>query len=168
MKPELRERLARLGPIRDVPRVASGSPADFVLSPVDGLQQVKTIPAITALAYRGMALATAKRAIEEMVVEGTVSVHVPTVENFATFIADLYQHGVAAHRIGTVVIDVKALRAKLGLTQAEFARRYALDIDTLQNWEQGRCQPDRPAQAYLRAIAAAPDAVAAAQVEAPA
>ncbi|MEO1453047.1 MAG: helix-turn-helix domain-containing protein [Pseudomonadota bacterium] len=33
---------------------------------------------------------------------------------------------------------VKALRARLGLTQQEFAIRYDLELSTIKNWEQGR------------------------------
>lgn len=33
---------------------------------------------------------------------------------------------------------VKALRAKLGLTQEQFADRYDLELSTIKNWEQGR------------------------------
>ena len=63
------------------------------------------------------------------------------------------------------IVDVKPLRAALGLTQEQFALRFDLDIDAVQNWEQGRCKPDRATLAYLRAIAAAPREVAAAQEE---
>jgi len=35
-------------------------------------------------------------------------------------------------------IDVKGLRERLELTQAEFSRMIGVSIKTLQNWEQGR------------------------------
>lgn len=47
----------------------------------------------------------------------------------------------------------KTLRRALGLTQEEFAARYRIPVGTLRDWEQGRTEPDRPARAYLRAIA---------------
>lgn len=56
-------------------------------------------------------------------------------------------------------VDVRALRASLGLSRAEFAGRYALDPRAVQDWEQGRRQPDRAARAYLAVIARRPDAV---------
>ena len=34
----------------------------------------------------------------------------------------------------------------------EFAARYGLSVGTLRDWEQGRSQPDRPAQTLLRVI----------------
>lgn len=57
------------------------------------------------------------------------------------------------------VVDVRAVRAATGLSRAEFARRYALDPRAVQDWEQGRRQPDRAARAYLVVIARRPDAV---------
>lgn len=51
---------------------------------------------------------------------------------------------------------VRGLRERLGLTQAEFADRFALSQRTIQEWEQGRSQPDAPARALLRIIAHSP------------
>lgn len=36
---------------------------------------------------------------------------------------------------------IKTLRKKLGLSQAEFAKRYKLSVRTLQQWEQGISEP---------------------------
>lgn len=55
--------------------------------------------------------------------------------------------------------DVKAIRARLGLTQADFAARFGFDVRAVENWEQGRRQPERPARALLRVIEREPDAV---------
>ena len=56
-------------------------------------------------------------------------------------------------------VDVLGLRESLGLTQLEFATRFGLDLDAVQNWEQGRTRPDRNARILLRVIATAPSAV---------
>lgn len=53
----------------------------------------------------------------------------------------------------------KTLRRALRLTQEEFAARYRIPIGTLRDWEQGRCEPDQPAQAYLAVIARDPEGV---------
>ncbi len=53
----------------------------------------------------------------------------------------------------------KTLRRALGLTQQEFAARYHIPLATLQDWEQGRSQPDQTAHAYLTVIAHDPEAV---------
>jgi len=52
--------------------------------------------------------------------------------------------------------QVKIIRRALGLTQEEFAVRYRIPLGTLRDWEQGRSEPDQPARAYLKVIAAEP------------
>ena len=56
-------------------------------------------------------------------------------------------------------IDVKAIRAKLGMTQEEFAWRFGFSVNTLRHWEQGLRQPEGPTRAYLLVIDRAPKAV---------
>ena len=56
-------------------------------------------------------------------------------------------------------VDVKAIRTRLGLSQAEFARRYAVSPRSLQEWEQGRRHPEGAVRAYLTVIANDPHAV---------
>ena len=53
----------------------------------------------------------------------------------------------------------KTLRRALALTQEEFAVRYHIPLGTLRDWEQGRCEPDQPARAYLAVIANDPEGV---------
>jgi putative transcriptional regulator len=55
--------------------------------------------------------------------------------------------------------DVKGLRKRLGLTQAEFARHFGLSRRTIEQWEQGRAIPDRPARILLAVIESDPRAV---------
>ena len=55
---------------------------------------------------------------------------------------------------------VRTLRRQISLTQEEFAARYHIPIGTLRDWEQGRSEPDAPARAYLKVIAADPEGVA--------
>ncbi len=57
-------------------------------------------------------------------------------------------------------IDVRRIRTKLGMTQAQFAREFGFSVDTLRHWEQGRRMPDGAARAYLKVIDHAPKAVA--------
>lgn len=56
--------------------------------------------------------------------------------------------------------EVSAIRRRSGLSQAAFAAAYGLNLRTLQDWEQGRSQPDGPARAYLLVIDREPRAVA--------
>jgi putative transcriptional regulator len=55
--------------------------------------------------------------------------------------------------------QVRALRAKLGLSQAQFARRFGFTLDTVRQYEQGRQRPSGPAATLLRVIEADPKAV---------
>jgi putative transcriptional regulator len=55
--------------------------------------------------------------------------------------------------------DVKAIRNRLGLSQSAFAGRFGFSVRTVQQWEQGRAVPDRPARILLRLIETAPQAV---------
>jgi putative transcriptional regulator len=55
------------------------------------------------------------------------------------------------------VPDVRAIRARLGLSQAAFAEAYQIPLATLKGWEQGRRHPDATASAYLNVIAHLPD-----------
>jgi putative transcriptional regulator len=59
----------------------------------------------------------------------------------------------------------KTLRRALALSQEEFAARYHIPIGTLRDWEQGRCEPDQPARAYLTVIAHDPEGVKRALIE---
>ncbi len=56
-------------------------------------------------------------------------------------------------------VDVAALRHRLNLSQAAFARTYGLDVKALQAWEQARRQPDRTARILLAVIGHEPEAV---------
>ena len=57
------------------------------------------------------------------------------------------------------LIDVRAIRTKLGMTQDEFAGRFGFSVNTLRHWEQGKRQPEGPTRAYLLVIDRAPKAV---------
>ncbi len=49
-------------------------------------------------------------------------------------------------------VDTRAIRSKLRLSQSEFASQYGFSLRTLQEWEQGRAQPDNAVRAYLTVI----------------
>ena len=53
---------------------------------------------------------------------------------------------------------VRQVRARCGLTQAAFAARIEVPVETVRNWEQGKRSPRGPARALLKLIATAPDA----------
>jgi putative transcriptional regulator len=51
----------------------------------------------------------------------------------------------------------KGIRARTHLTQAEFAARIGVPIETVRNWEQGKRSPRGPARALLKMIDHAPE-----------
>jgi putative transcriptional regulator len=51
----------------------------------------------------------------------------------------------------------RGVRARTKLTQAQFAARIDVPIETVRNWEQGKRSPRGPARALLKVIDKAPD-----------
>ena len=51
----------------------------------------------------------------------------------------------------------RRVRSQTRLTQAEFAARIGVPIETVRNWEQGKRRPRGPAQALLKLLDQAPD-----------
>ena len=51
----------------------------------------------------------------------------------------------------------RRVRSQTRLTQAEFATRIGVPIETVRNWEQGKRQPRGPARALLKLLDLAPD-----------
>jgi DNA-binding transcriptional regulator YiaG len=155
----LKEKLARLGPSRAVDLNRSGSSVILVMTLSSSLREVRTIDAIFALRRCGVPPLMAKRAIEHLVDEGRAVVIAPLVGDVASLAVDLKAAGVSARPRVPKAVSLRDIRSKLGLSQEEFALRFNLDIDTVQNWEQGRRTPDVAAENYLRVIEADPTAV---------
>jgi len=73
----------------------------------------------------------------------------------------------AAHQRGDIEleqawpkpIDVKAIRKRVKMSQAEFSKAYRISKRALQEWEQGGRQPDSAARAYLTVISKEPAVV---------
>lgn len=59
--------------------------------------------------------------------------------------------------VRTATLDVAALRAAFKLSQRKFAALLGISVDTLQNWEQQRRQPEGPAKVLLRIAATHPE-----------
>ena len=57
------------------------------------------------------------------------------------------------------VVDVKALRNRLGLSQAVFAARYGFSVDAIRQYERKRRIPSGAIRTLLTVIAHEPDAV---------
>jgi putative transcriptional regulator len=60
---------------------------------------------------------------------------------------------------GVAAREVRRARQRTGLSQAQFAERYHINLARLKDWEQGRFMPDTVALAYLKVIKSDPEAV---------
>jgi len=87
-------------------------------------------------------------------------------EDFAKLVASIREAGqIRAGRrkaTRTFVVGapaIKSIRRKLGVSQLQFALMIGVSLRTLQNWEQGRRQPQGPAKVLLRVAARSPKAV---------
>ena len=55
--------------------------------------------------------------------------------------------------------EIKALRKRLGMSQAEFSKAYCIQLPTLLHWEHGIRAPQGPARVLLFLIDKIPDVV---------
>ena len=56
-------------------------------------------------------------------------------------------------------VDVKKIRARLGLSQQAFAATYGFALPAVRDWEQGRRHPERSARILLKIVQNDPKAV---------
>jgi putative transcriptional regulator len=61
-----------------------------------------------------------------------------------------------SHEVEPDAAYARGVRARTRLTQAEFASRIGVPIETVRNWEQGKRSPRGPARALLKVIDKAP------------
>ena len=67
--------------------------------------------------------------------------------------------GARVHEVEVPDVDVARIRARTGLSQAQFARSIGVARGTLLNWEQGRRRPTGPARVLLAVIDRRPSVV---------
>ena len=70
-----------------------------------------------------------------------------------------HKTGAIVHEVSVPEVNVADIRAKTGLSQAEFARSIGVAKGTLLNWEHGRRKPHGPAQVLLALIEQKPSVV---------
>ena len=153
----LKELLARPAPIRTGSRARSGIHADLALRASGPLLQPVSVA--RTLIRHGLGLRKAHATLNRLAEGETVVVRMPAcdLDELRREFSDLNVAVTPRHVPEDV--DVRAVRDRLGLTQLEFAARFGLDLDAVQNWEQGRTRPDRNARILLQVIATAPEAV---------
>jgi len=63
------------------------------------------------------------------------------------------------HVVPVAVPDVRAVRERLRMSQAELAEMFCVSPATVRHWERGERRPEGPARLLLRLIEREPDAV---------
>lgn len=56
-------------------------------------------------------------------------------------------------------LDVKNVRAKMGMSQPQFASAFGISVSTLRHWERGDRSPQGPALVLLNVVDKEPQAV---------
>ena len=67
--------------------------------------------------------------------------------------------GKAARTTAVALTAAADARAKVGVSQSEFATLLGVSVRTLQDWEQGRREPSGAAKTLLRIAASTPEAI---------
>ena len=74
------------------------------------------------------------------------------------------KRGESARRTRVVLPEAAQARARMAMTQSEFALLLGVSARTLQDWEQGRREPTGAAKTLLRVAVAHPEVLRALQV----
>jgi len=148
-KLSLKAALERRGATQDVRRGPSDTRTLDVLLETATLPQPVEVARV--LKRHGLSLRKAHEAINKLAETKTAIVAIPA-EACDQLGADLLAFGVTSKRVTRPDVDPKRVRETSGLSQTDFARLYGLELDTLQNWEQGRNKPDSVAQIYLSIV----------------
>ena len=61
------------------------------------------------------------------------------------------------HKISPV--DIKNIRADVGMSQREFATAFGISVSTLRHWERGDRRPNGPALVLLNVLSREPETV---------
>ena len=54
-----------------------------------------------------------------------------------------------SRRFDVIPPNVRRIRQRFSASQSGFAKMLGVSVDTIQNWEQGRCSPTGPARVLL-------------------
>ena len=157
---ELKARLARLGPVRDAdpPPSFSGDLVTLVLRLVGPLD--KPISVAKRLRAAGLTLRAGHAVINRLAETRLAVCQMAEGADIPALATDLLTMNVHTYRrrhLDPALIS--EVRARHGLSQREFAEVLGIDIDTLQNWEQGRNRPDTAALNLVMAFDKSPDLI---------
>jgi len=158
-KSSFRELLER----RDATQVespkSSGSPAVKLMLTAGNIRQ----PIDVARLFRryGMSLRKAHDTLTRLARRNAVAAEF-CADDLSQLISQLSGVGVKADPIQIPDIDVRRVRDRFSLSQADFALQFGLEVDTIRNWEQGRNAPDPSARLLLKIIDSCPEVIEAA------
>jgi putative transcriptional regulator len=91
----------------------------------------------------------------EILPDGSEQVIAADARSIATAAHNAARSAAAAR--GSDASYARTVRGQTGLTQAAFAARIGVPVETVRNWEQGKRSPRGPARALLKVIEQAPD-----------
>jgi DNA-binding transcriptional regulator YiaG len=156
IKLSFKEALGQREGTKEKPQDQSASPiVKLILVPRKIRQPVEVARLLTKY---GMSLRKAHDTLDRLAKRDTVAVEL-YAGDFQKLASDLSALGVEVQLIQVPEIDVKKVRERFGISQAEFALRFGLELDTIRNWEQGRYKPDSAAKLLLKLIETCPAAV---------
>jgi DNA-binding transcriptional regulator YiaG len=118
----------------------------------------KPVTVARLLARHGMSLRKAHEILNRLAEGDAVAVEL-FADDARSLVSEFSALGVRALPITPPELDVKRIRERLGLSQTEFSIRFGLELDTVQNWEQGRTRPDPAGRILLGLIEAYPECV---------
>jgi DNA-binding XRE family transcriptional regulator len=154
-KSSFRAALERPAAHKERSPVRSGSPVRLVLR-FDEVEKPVTVARL--LTRHGLSLRKAHDVLDRLADGNTVSVEL-YADDARALVSEFLALGVNALPINPPEPDVKRIRERLGLSQAEFSIRFGFELDTVQNWEQGRTRPDPAGRTLLGLIEAYPECV---------
>lgn len=159
----LKEALARRDAPPAVDSVRSGSPIRLRLRRAGEI--ARPIDLARLLTRHGLSLKRAHATLNRIAADEIVVVRLwsETPDELPGQFGAL---GVEASPLTIPKVDTQAIRARLGLSQADFALRFGFELDTVQHWDQGRHAPDPATWVLLAIIDRDPALVEAVMIEA--
>ena len=157
---ELKARLARLGPVRDAdpPPSFSGETIPLVLRLEGALD--RPIHVVQRLRAAGLTLRAGHAVINRLAEKRIAMCEIAEGANIPALATDLATMNVHTYRRRHLDPGLIAdVRARHSLSQREFAQLLGIDVDTLQNWEQGRNRPDTAALNLVMAFDKSPELI---------
>ncbi|WP_316189464.1 MULTISPECIES: helix-turn-helix domain-containing protein [unclassified Bradyrhizobium] len=156
IKLSLKEALGRQAAAKAEPPGPSASPTHRLL--LEARRLARPVELAKALIRLGLSLKRAHSVVDRLASGDLAAIGVST-DDIDRTISTLRSLGLESSVADLGHVDVKQIREQQKLSQTEFALLYGFDERTLQNWEQHRNEPDRPARVLLKIIETDPEVV---------